>query len=44
MFWLYIDFIPHDFRRLFCRQEQHSRKRMRKNVNVTNGMSGCNFR
>lgn len=41
-FSLYINLIPRNIRRLFCRQHNHSRKRNEKTVDVTNSMFGCN--
>ena len=41
-FSLYINLIPRNIRRLFCRQHNNSRKRNEKTVDVTNSMSGCN--
>ena len=41
-FSLYINLIPRNIRRLFCRQGQLTRNKKKKFINVINGMSGCN--
>ena len=41
-FSLYINLIPRNIRRLFCRQQKLIRNKKKKFINVMNGMSGCN--